>query len=65
MARKTKYAEGTRQVSMRMPLDLLGQIDKRARRVNAPRAEVIVDTLRSGLSGEPAPTPAVEGSIFE
>lgn len=65
MARKTKYAEETQQVSMRLPQTLLATIDTKARRDNAPRAEVIVKALKKGLRGEPVTAPAETGDVFE
>lgn len=65
MARKTKYDEGTSQVSMRLPQTLLATIDTKAKRDNAPRAEVIVKALKKGLRGEPTSVPAESGDVFE
>lgn len=65
MPRKTKYAEGTCQVAVRLPQTLLTTIDTKARRDNAPRAEVIVKALKKGLRGEPITAPAVDGDVFE
>lgn len=63
MPRKTKYAEETQQISMRLPQTLLTRIDGKARRDNAPRAEVIVKAIKKGLGREP--TPSDDGSVFE
>lgn len=63
MARKTKYDDAMQQVSLRLPQALLARVDRRAKRLNAPRAEVIVTALKKGLGKDPVePAP---GSVFE
>lgn len=64
MAGKSKHAGGTKQISLRVPLDLLKRVDAKARRKKSPRAEIIVDTLQDGLPARPAPK-APDSSVFE
>lgn len=54
MARKQKYGSETQQTTVRIPVDLIAAIDKRARKQNSSRAEVIMNSLRKDLAPAPA-----------
>jgi hypothetical protein len=58
VARTLKYKTPTQQLSLRVPANVMTEIDRAAEQANRPRAEVVVELLAKAFPPVSAPAAA-------
>lgn len=70
MARKKRrvfkqYGKPTEMMAVRIPSELHKLLKTQARREGMPKSRKVVELLQAGLTVEPVPERALDGSVFE